>query len=191
MRAMVCSACAVLDHQARGHRFQVDVARADHQRVAQRGAHQAHDLALLVADRLQRQVLGAAVLLDAADGGDGLHFVERLQRLLVAREIRDEIAAVREAPGEGRRAEALVGPARELGGERVVGYEQHGAALGAHQGAAAVGTLVERQHVERGRRAPQLVHADHRHAQGRAEPVGESVRVEREALLEHVDQPAP
>jgi len=39
----------------------------------------------------------------------------------VAGEESDQVAAVREAPGERQRRQPLVGPARQLGGERVVG----------------------------------------------------------------------
>src|SRR5258706_176940 len=67
---------AELDHQPRGDRFHVNVARAYHQRVAQGGAHQPHDLARLVADRLEREILDAARLV-AGDDDPGAHRVER------------------------------------------------------------------------------------------------------------------
>src|SRR5205807_1107324 len=41
---------AELDREARGQRLEVDVARANHQRIAQRGTNEAYHLARFVAD---------------------------------------------------------------------------------------------------------------------------------------------
>ena len=100
---LICESIAVdaeLDDEARGDRLQVDVARADLERVAQRRAHQAHDLARLLADRLERQVLDAARVVVAVASRRATR-VERAQRLLVAREPGDQVAAVHQAPAEG------------------------------------------------------------------------------------------
>jgi len=103
---------AELDGQAGRLGLQVHVARADHQRVAQRRAHEPHHLARFVADRLERQVLDAAAVRGPADDFllDG---VERAQRLFVPGGRRHQVAAVNQAPAEGR-LDALLRPRLQL-----------------------------------------------------------------------------
>src|SRR5712691_4236137 len=178
---------AELDHQPRGDRFHVNVARAYHQRVAQGGAHQPHDLARLLADRLEREILDAARLV-AGDDDPGAHRVERPQSLLVACEKRHEVAAVHQAPGE-LLGDAFFRPGLLLSGEGVVGHEPQRAGLAAHEGAAALGALAEGQHVEGRRRTAQLFHAHDLNPERRAEPRYERVRVQAELRLEDFDEP--
>jgi len=111
-----------LDHQPCGDRFHVDVARAYHQRIAQGRAHQPHDFARLLADRLEREILDARVS-SLSDGGSRAHRVERAQGLLVACEKRHEVAAVRQAPGEFL-SDAFFGPRLLLSRKGVVGHER-------------------------------------------------------------------
>src|SRR5690242_8139373 len=155
---------AELDHEPGGDGLHVDVARADHQRVAQGRAHQADHFARFVADRPERQVLYAARLL-ARVGDVGAHRVQGAQGFLVARQKRHQIAPVGEAPGE-RLPDALLRPGLLVGRKGVVGDQQERAALVSQERAAALRAFAEGEHVEGGRRAAQLLHVHHRYSEG-------------------------
>ena len=73
-------------------------------------------------DALERKVLDRALGF-AADRGFLAQRIERAQRLLVAREVGDQVAAVHQAPGE-RLAQPLGGPRLLLRGKRIVGRQQ-------------------------------------------------------------------
>src|SRR5205085_2065133 len=158
---------------------------AVHQRIAQRRANEAHDLARLVADRLERQVLDAAAV-GRADRRVLLQRVERAQRLFVCGEEGDEIAAVHEAPAE-RRGDALLGPGLELARERVIEGE-HQAAIGrAQERAAALRAFGKGQNIELRRRAAQVRHVEALERERRGKARGEAVRRERQAFFEDID----
>jgi len=180
---------AELDHQPRRDRFQVNVARAYHQRVAQGRAHQPHDFARLLADGFEREILDAARLF-AHDGGSGAHRVEGAQGLLVTCKKRHQVAPVHEAPGEFL-GDALFRPGLLLSGEGVVGHQPQRAVLSSEEGAAALGALAEGQHVESRRCAAQLLHAHDLDPERRAEPGDEYVRIQAEPRLEDFDEPPP
>jgi len=137
---------AELDGEARGQGLEMDVARADHQRVAQRGAHQAHDFARLVADRLERQVLDAPAI-GGPDGGLRVDIVEGAHRFLVRGQEGDQVAAVHQAPAE-RLGDALLGPGVELPRKRIVEGEHQPSVGAAKQRAAALRAFAEGQKVE-------------------------------------------
>ena len=184
-RAIACSACArssislicermpsmrnlIARPAASG--LEVDVARADLQRVAQRGAHQAHHLARLVADRLERQVLDAPRSAGAAAAASSrtASSARSVSSWLARKATRSPRCTRHQAKGS---RDALVGPGLQLGGERVVEGEQQARR---RRRAAATQPLLrafgERQQVEgrrRGGAAPSMRSGSQREASPR------------------------
>src|SRR5213076_3196121 len=115
--------------------------------------------------------------------------VERAQRLLVPGEERHQVAAVNQAPAEGR-FDALLRPRLQLAGERVVEGEQQPPVGRAQQRAAVLRALGEGQQVEGGRRTAQLRHGQALELQRGGEPRRKAVGLQREAFLQHVYGPA-
>jgi hypothetical protein len=125
---------AVLDHQLRGRRLQVDVAGAGLERVVKRRVHQPHHRAVVLADGLERQLLQAAALGVAAHRVFQ-HRVHGAHGLAVPRQIGRHLAAVREPPMH-RLRDAFLGPRPQRRVERVAEREHQRAAVVAEQDAA-------------------------------------------------------
>ena len=176
------------DHEPRRRGFEMDVARAEHERVAKRRAHEAHHVAFLFADRPEGKVFDA-VLLHRERACLGADRIERMQRRLVARHAGHEVAPVNKPPGEGG-GNALLGPGFKLGGERIVRGKEQRAVAGAQRDAALLRALGKWHHVERRRGLSQLCHRHGRNDECAREPVRKGVGFEAELLFEDVDQAA-
>ena len=155
----------VADVEAVGLGLEVDVARADLQRVVQRRVHEPDDRAGVLADGLEREVIDGRCR-TALRPGRGSDRVHRPQPVLVAREVGGDIGRVRETPGEWHR-QPLLRPAPKMGVRTDREKTRQVAPAGSRNSdALALQRFGERQQVERRNELVELVHGRGRVMQG-------------------------
>ena len=169
MREIICSASSspesvatvfstpsmrYLIDEAGGAGFEVDVGGAALQRVVERRARDLDDVARVLADGLERQVLDAGRAAHAG-GGRGEHALHGVERLFLAGEPRRDVRVVGERPGEIL-ADPLLAPGDPGDVERIAEDEPQIPGVIAEEDRLRLERLAERQQVERGLPAVEI-----------------------------------